>query len=56
MNYQKVSCAVDYAWAEFYLALIEHGFTSDQVKKFAKELNYADVFNAVEKCAMEAVR
>ena len=56
MKYQKVSIAVDAAWCLFYDQLRVMGFTPEQVEKFAKELNYADVFNTVEKCALEAVR
>jgi hypothetical protein len=56
MEYQKVSSIIDDAWHSFYNVLATNGFTEEQVRKFAKELNYGDVFNGVEKCAMEAVR
>lgn len=56
MKYQKVSSIVDEAWAAFYKKMDDEGFTEEQVVEFAEQLNYADVFSAVEKCAMEAVR
>lgn len=56
MDYQKVSNIIDAAWKDFYKTLGSKGFTKKEVKEFAKQLNYSDVFNAVEKCAMEAVR
>lgn len=56
MIYQKVSNIIDAAWKEFYKTLGSKGFTEQEVKEFAKQLNYSDVFSAVEKCAMESVR
>lgn len=56
MTYQKVSMIVDAAWKEFYKTLGAKGFTEKEVKEFAKQLNYKDVFSAVEDCAMESVR
>lgn len=56
MTYQKVSRIIDAAWKEFYKTLGSKGFTDKEVKEFAKQLNYKDVFSAVEDCAMESVR
>lgn len=56
MEYTTVISAVEDAWGGFYYKLSERGFTDKQIEEFEKQLNYKDVYNDVDDCAMEAVR
>lgn len=56
MNYEELMDVVTDAWLEFNDVLVESGFTDEQLSRFKKQLNYKDVYSAVDQCAAEAVR
>lgn len=56
MDYEKVMDAVTDGWMAFNDVLVKSGFTDEQLSRFKKQLNYKDVYSAVDQCAVEAVR
>jgi hypothetical protein len=56
MDFTQAMTAVEEAWFTFYDTLESKGFTKEQVIKFEKQLDYKDVYNAVDQCAMESIR
>lgn len=56
MKHAKVMEAVEQAWFSFYDELYINGLSREEISHFKKALSDKDVYNAVDDCALEAVR